>query len=110
MKKRFNILQVLSTVLKILGIITAALSVLGGIIIFATSIAGGDFFSALGFDTAGGAVAGLLIAFLMIIFGLLYALMIYGSGELITLLISMEDNTFRAAKLLEEVTSEEEAQ
>jgi hypothetical protein len=110
MKKRFAVLKVLSTILKILGIVTAALAVLGGLITFVMSFAGGDLFSAFGFDAAGGVLAGLLGAFMIVIFGALYALVLYGYGELITLLISLEDNTFRTVKLLEEVTSEDKVE
>ena len=56
-----------------------------------------------------GVLAGLLGAFMIVIFGALYALFLYGYGELIMLLISLEDNTFKTVKLLEEVTSEEPA-
>jgi hypothetical protein len=110
MKKRFGVLRVLSTIMKILGIIVAALAVLGGLITFVVSFAGGDVFSSLGFDAAGGVLAGLLGAFMIVIFGALYALLLYGYGELIMLLISLEDNTFRTVKLLEEVTSEDKAE
>ena len=34
-------------------------------------------------------------------------LIMYGYGELLMLLVSMEDNTFRTVKLLEEVISED---
>lgn len=109
MKKRFGVLRVLSTILKILGIVTAALSVLGGLIAFVISIAGGDMFSSLGFDAAGGVLAGLFGAFMIIVVGALNALLIYGYGELLLLLVSMEDNTFRTVNLLEEVVSEDKS-
>jgi len=110
MKKRFGVLKVLSTILKILGIVTAALAVLGGLITFVMSFAGGDLLGAFGFDATGGVLAGLLGAFMIVVFGALYALMLYGYGELIMLLISLEDNTFRTVKLLEEVTSEDKVE
>ena len=109
MKKRFAVLRIVSTILKILGIITAALAVLGGLITFVMSFAGGDLFSQFGVPADSGVLAGLLVAFMIVIFGALYALFLYGYGELIMLLISMEDNTFKTVKLLEEVTSEEPA-
>lgn len=107
MKKRFGVLRVLSTIMKILGIVVAALSVLGGLVTFIMSLAGGDMFAAFGIDTAGGVLMGLLGAFVIVVAGALYALVIYGYGELIMLMVSMEDNTFRTVKLLEEVTSED---
>ena len=110
MKKRFGVLRVLSSILKILGIVTAALAVLGGLITFVISFAGGDMFSAMGIDTTGGVLAGLMLAFGIIVIGALYALFLYGYGELLMLLISMEENTFKTVQLLEEVTSEEKTE
>lgn len=107
MKKRFGVLRVLSSILKILGIITAAMAVIGGLITFVMSFAGGDMFEAMGMDTTGGVLAGLLMAFLIVLGGALYAVFLYGYGELLMLLISMEENTFNTVKLLEDVTSED---
>ncbi|MCJ7519967.1 MAG: hypothetical protein MUO42_09915 [Anaerolineaceae bacterium] len=107
MKKRFGVLRVLSSILKILGIITAALAVLGGLIAFVMSFAGGDMFKAFGIDSTGGVLAGLMGAFLIVVVGAFYAIILYGYGELLMLLISMEENTFKTVKLLEDVTSEE---
>jgi len=107
MKKRFGVLKVLASILKVLGIIVAALAVLGGLITFVVSIAGGNMLSQFGFDAAGGVLAGLFGAFMIILFGAFYALLLYGYGELLMLLISMEDNTHRTVKLLEDVISDE---
>jgi len=107
MKKRFGVLRVLSSILKILGIVTAALAVLGGLIAFVMSFAGGDMFQAMGIDSTGGVLAGLMGAFIIVVVGALYAVILYGYGELLMLLISMEENTFKTVKLLEDVTSEE---
>lgn len=107
MKKRFGVLRVLSSILKILGIVTAALAVLGGLIAFVMSFAGGDMFQAMGIDSTGGVLAGLMGAFIIVVAGALYAVFLYGYGELLMLLISMEENTFKTVKLLEDVTSEE---
>ena len=107
MKKRFGVLRLLSSILKILGIVTAALAVLGGLIAFVMSFAGGDMFQAMGIDSTGGVLAGLMGAFIIVVVGALYAVILYGYGELLMLLISMEENTFKTVKLLEDVTSEE---
>ena len=107
MKKRFGVLRVLSSILKILGIVTAALAVLGGLIAFVMSFAGGDMFQAFGLDSTGGVLAGLMSAFIIVVVGALNAVILYGYGELLMLLISMEENTFKTVKLLEDVTSEE---
>ncbi len=107
MKKRFGVLRVLSSILKILGIVVAALAVLGGLIAFVMSFAGGDLFQSMGIDSNGGVLAGLVGAFMIVVMGALYAVFLYGYGELLMLLISMEENTFKTVKLLEDVTSEE---
>jgi hypothetical protein len=107
MKNRFGVLRTLSTILKIIGVVIAALAVLGGLAFFIMSIAGGDLFTSLGFDETSGAFFGLFGAFGVLIGGLLYALLIYGFGELVMLLISIEDNTYRTVTLLEDVTKEE---
>jgi hypothetical protein len=110
MKKRFGVLRVLSSILKILGIVTAALAVLGGLIALVMSFAGADMFNALGLGPTGGALAGLMGAFIVVVVGAVYALILYGYGELIMLFISMEENTFRTVSLLEDVTSEEKVE
>jgi len=108
MKKRFGILRVIATIMKILGIIVAALAVLGGLGMFIFSIAGGgNMLSIPGIDAAGSALAGLFGGFMVIFAGALYALIMYGYGELLMLLVSMEDNTLRTVELLEEVISED---
>lgn len=107
MKKKFSALKALSTVLKILSIVVAALAVIGGLITFIASITDGNIFSSFGFDATGGALAGLFSGFVMILAGALYGLILYGYSELIILLMSMEDNTSRTVKLLEEVIRED---
>ena len=63
MKKRFGVLRVLATVLKVLGIITAALAVLGAHRHLIASFAGGDLWSMLGYDANAGFFVGLLGSF-----------------------------------------------
>ncbi len=107
MKKRFGVLRVLAIVFKVLGIVAAALAVLGGLISLVISFAGGDMWAAFGFDANSGFFAGLLFSFLIIVVGAFYAISLYGGGELIMLFMSMEENTFNTAKMLEEVMKDE---
>jgi len=107
MKKRFGILRILASILKILGVVVAALSILGGLISFVMSFAGTDLFAAMGLDSVSGIFVGILGSFVMIVAGLLYAIMLYGYGELLMLMISIEENTYRTVTLLEDVTKEE---
>lgn len=109
MKKRFGVLRVLSTVMKVLGIITAALSVLGSLGTLIASFAGGNLWAMLGYDANSGFFVGLVGAFGMLVLGILYAAFMYGYGELIMLLIAMEDNTFKTVQLLEDVIKDDQA-
>ena len=109
MKKRFGVLQLIATVLKVLGIVVAALGVLGGLGTLIMSIAGGDMWSSLGYDANSGFFVGLIGSFGILIGGILYAMILYGYGELLLLLLSMEDNTFRTVKLLEDVVKDDQA-
>ena len=108
MKKRFGVLRILATVLKILGIVVAAFAVLGGLGTLIMSFAGGDLFSALGVDANSGFFVGLLSSFSIVIVGIIYAVFLYGFGELLMLLLSMEDNTFKTVKLLEDVIKDDQ--
>ncbi len=110
MKKRFSVLRLFASILKILGIVTAALAVLGGLIAFVMAFAGGDFYQTMGLDSTSGILAGLFTAFLIVVIGALNAIFFYGFGELLMLLISMEENTFKTVTLLEDVTSEEKVE
>jgi len=52
---------------------------------------------------------GLFTAFVIILFGAIYALFLYGYGELLMLLISLEENTHKTTTLLEEVINEDKS-
>ncbi|MBW1815421.1 MAG: hypothetical protein JRJ39_17845 [Deltaproteobacteria bacterium] len=108
MKKRFGVLRILATVLKILGIVVAAFAVLGGLGTLIMSFVGGDMFSALGVDMNSGFFVGLISSFGIVIVGMLNAVVLYGYGELLMLLLSMEDNTFKTVKLLEDVIKDDQ--
>jgi hypothetical protein len=107
MKKHFGVLKALSTIFKVLGIITAVLAVIGGLVAIVMSFSGTDLFTAMGFDETSGVFVGLLGAIVILVGGLLNAVLFYGFGELLILLISIEDNTYRTVALLEDVTKEE---
>jgi len=109
MKSRFGVLRILATILKVLGIITAALSVLGALGTLIASFAGGNLWSMLGYDANAGFFVGLVGSFGILILGALYAIVMYGYGELLMLMISMEDNTFKTVKLLEDVIKDDQA-
>lgn len=109
MKKRFAVLSILSTVMKVLGIISAAGAVLGGIGSLIVSLAGGTLWSQFGVNSNAGFMMGIASSFGILLVGILYAVILYGYGELLTLLISMENNTFKTVKLLEDVIKDDQA-
>ena len=107
MKKRFGVLQFIANFLKALGIVVAALGVLGGLALLIMSFAGGNMWASLGYDANSGFLVGLLGSFGIFISGVLYAVILYAYSELLLLLLSMEDNTYRTVKLLEDVVKDD---
>lgn len=107
MKKRFGVLRVLSTVFKVLGIIVAVIAILGGLISLVMAFSNTDVFTSMGFEDTNSVFVGLVLALVVLVGGLLSAILVYGFGELLILLIAIEDNTLRTATLLENVTEEE---
>ncbi|MDO9546286.1 MAG: hypothetical protein Q7J07_06005 [Pelolinea sp.] len=108
MKKRFGVLRVLASVLKVLGIVVAAFAVLGGLGALIISIAGGNLWSSFGYDTNSGFLVGLVGSLGIVVFGVFNAVILYGYGELLMLFLSMEDNTFKTVKLLEDVIKDDQ--
>ncbi len=108
MKKRFGVLRIMSTIFKIIGIALAVIAILGGLISAVTSMMSSDLFTDWGFDQNTGALFGMFLSFVGLVGGLLYAILIYGFGELILLLISIEENTAKTANLLVDISEEEE--
>ena len=108
MKKRFGVLRLLATILKVLGVVVAACAVLGGLGTLIMSIAGGDLWASFGVDTNSGFFMGLVGSLGIVVFGILYAVIIYGYGELLLVLLSVEDNTYKTVKLLEDVIKDDQ--
>jgi hypothetical protein len=107
MQKRYGVLRFISGFYKVVGIIIGVLALLSALGICATSVLGTSGLTqalqnsglpaGLG---ATGVVAGIIGAFATIIGGALAALGTYAFGELISLMISMEENTRATAALL----------
>ncbi len=104
--KRFDILRFFSGLLKVLAWITLVLAILGAIFV---ALAGGQMGGALSQAATGqlGPAAGLMaglggiaVAIGMLIVGVFYFIVLYATGELIALLIAMEENTRLGAALL----------
>jgi hypothetical protein len=107
MEKRYRALRIIGSAYKILGAIVLVLTIVGAVGVCLAGIAGGtalrDFSREFGpgmrgMGVLGGAVGGILSAFVTLIFGGLGGLTVYATGEAIYLLIDIEENT-RATRL-----------
>jgi uncharacterized protein (DUF697 family) len=106
MQKRYGVLRFISGFYKVVGIIMAVFTLLSALGICATSVLGTSglvqTLQNSGLPVGLGAtsvVAGILAALATIIGGALAALGTYAFGELISLMISMEENTRATAAL-----------
>jgi len=71
------------------------------------SLAGGDLLASFGVPTTSGLLMGFVGSIGIVVFGLIYAIILYGYGELLLVLLSVEDNTYKTVKLLEDVIKDE---
>ena len=106
MKKRFGFLHLIANILKVLGIVVAALAVLGALISLVFSFVGGQFWSFLGADANTGFFTGLVGAVVILVVGALYALLLFGYGEFINLMLTIEENTNTTNDLLKKLVKE----
>lgn len=102
--KRFGVLRLVGTLLKVLAWIVLVVFVLFAIV---AAIAGvtmpflGPFFSSINADVSpGGAGGGIVIGIAALVVGLIYFLLLYAVGESFHLQIAMEENTRLTAALL----------
>ena len=111
MEKRYRVLRFISGFYKVVAIILAVITVLSALGICVTSVLGTSLIGNLSQNLqgsglpvalgAGGVVAGIISAFVSLIFGALGALGLYAFGELISLMIGLEENTRATAALLQ---------
>lgn len=109
MKKRYRILRIIGKIYKVLGIIAAVITVLATISICAFSALGSAAMSRYtrGLSgipprtTLGGVLAVLITGLLVLLYGGAITISLYGLGEGIDLLISLEENTRKTAQLLD---------
>lgn len=102
--KRFGVLRLVGTLMKVIAWIILALSVVFAIvvgiadpnIVGGTSVLGGLLPANLAGLAGGGIVAGIV----GLIIGLIYFLLLYASGESIHLQVAVEENTRLTAALL----------
>jgi hypothetical protein len=111
MQKKYGVLRFISGFYKVMGIIIGVLALLSALGICATSVLGTTLLSTVGQDLqnsgmplalgATSVVAGIFSALAAIIGGAIAALGLFAVGELISLMINMEENTRATAALLQ---------
>ena len=106
MKKRFGLLRVIAVIFKVIGVIVAAATLLAALFTLVMSVGGGNVWEMVGVDASTGLFAAILAAIIEVVVGALLALMLYGAGELITLLLDVEENTRSAVSLLDKSNEE----
>jgi hypothetical protein len=97
------VLRIVATILKIIAWIVLVLGFLGGCATLVLGLAGAST-SRGEFGPLAGLLGGALGGVVLIIFALLYFLFIYAYGELISLLIALEENTRLTAERLQSMT------
>lgn len=114
MEKRYQALRVIGVVFKVLGALIALLTVLGAVALCAGSMAGGGLArtflnsQSLGLPGAmlGGAmesamsVASAVVGLALALYGAFMAITLYAIGELIGVMLALEENTRATAALL----------
>jgi uncharacterized membrane protein len=107
MKKRFKMLRLVAFIWKIVAWVILVLSVLGGCGSLVALLLAGDQFSrqasALGLGMLGGAVGGVVIAMIAILFGLFYFISLFAIAETIDVVLSLEENTRAATEQLKNI-------
>jgi hypothetical protein len=100
MEKKFTALRIVGSIYKALGIISGLFTILMIVLIViggASSL--NNMYGGMGVSGAG-SLGMLILVVLVFIFGAIYSISIYGFGELIFLLVGLEENTRFTAILL----------
>jgi len=113
-EKKFKILRFIGSVYKVLGIIAAVLTIVAALGICVMSILGGAAMDQVqrelgdvGLGLLGGMAGGAIIAVGVILYGGIMALLLYGVGEGIFLLLSLEENTRITADYLQRYSEQQ---
>ncbi len=109
MEKRYGALRIVGTIYKVLGIIAAVLTVLAVVALCGAGAVGGAALDSvgrgLGQDFGGGAyggmLGGVLLSVVAVLYGGIIAITLYAFGEMIYLLIALEENTRLTAQMLQ---------
>lgn len=106
--KKYKSLRTIATIFKILGILSLVLTILlalasclfYGIMGASFSSLTGEFSGLTGGESGVVVAAGIILGLFILIYGGFSSLMIYGAGELIFVLLDMEQNTRETAELM----------
>jgi hypothetical protein len=110
MEKRYRALRIIGTVYKVLGVIAGVLTIIAVVGFCLATVLGGAALGNLGESSRnlgaagalGGALSGVVVGIIGIIYGGGLALSLYGLGEGVYLAISVEENTRATVRLLEQ--------
>lgn len=109
MERKYAGLRLAGTVYKVLGIIVGVITILAALGICVTSLLGGAAMNSLAGDfggnagmmgSLGGVLGGLLGGLFALIYGGAMALGLYAFGEMMQLMIALEENTRATAAVL----------
>ncbi len=100
--RRFGVLRFIGTLLKVIAWIILIVAILGAI---GAGIAGGQLLQVLGNTAAAGQVlaspaGGIVAGIAILLFGLIYFLALYATGESVHMQLAVEENTRLTAALL----------
>jgi len=106
MEKRFRVLRFVSGLYKALGVIVGVLTLLVALAICGIAVMGGAALEEVSAGSeltqvVGSTFGGVLLAGLTILYGGLIALGAYAFGEMISLFLSLEENTRQTAAVLQ---------
>lgn len=109
MEKKFTVLRLIGTIWKILAWVALVLGLLSSIGILLASVLGGGIMGQLGQQYGGaagpawasGLLGGIVLFIGSLILTILYFLALYAVGELIYLLLAIEENTRLAAQWIQ---------
>ncbi len=110
MESRFHALRTIGSIFRVVGYIALVLTVLGALAVCGLTVVGGTLFQSasqqFGINSSGGGFlgglfGGLLGGILIILYGGFISLWIVAIGELIYLLIGIEENTRKTTYMIE---------
>ncbi len=105
MEKKFKVLRTVGTIWKILAWVVLVAGLISAVLAFLSAILGGGVMSqmaeAQGLAWLPGIVGGLILFLFAVLVSLLYFLSLYAVGELIHLLLAIEENTRFSARFIQ---------